>query len=107
MARCNRDNREEKRERIIERLVGGCDLPPELLHGGCYVEMRGRNRVTVRGCKKIVRYSTEDIILKMKCDFLEIHGKRLCCLTYFSGAVVIEGIVDSIAFIKTFDGEAR
>lgn len=107
MYRSNRESAREKREKFIERLVGGYDVPPELLCGGCHVEIRGRNRVTVRGCKKIVRYSTENIILKMKCDFLEIHGKRLCCLTYLSGAVVVEGLIDSIGFIKTFDGEVR
>jgi hypothetical protein len=36
----------------------------------------------------------------MKCSFVRICGKRLTCLTYLSGAVAVEGIVDSLDFVK-------
>ena len=106
MRRDKRQELDEKRERIIERLVGGCDIPPELLSGGCFVELRGRNSITVRGCKRIVKYSTEVIVLKMKSDCMEITGKRLVCLTYTSGGVLIEGIVDGIRFVRSGASEA-
>ena len=105
MARGKREGISDKREKIVERLVGNYDIPPELLHGGCFIEIRGRNSITVRGCRKIVRYSTEVIVLKMKCELIEIRGKRLTCLTYLSGAVAVEGLIDSLCFIKTHNGE--
>lgn len=95
----------DKREAFVAKLVGDYDVPPELLSGGCFVEIRGRNSIIVRGCRKIVKYSTENIVLKMKRDLIEITGKKLTCLTYFSGAVSVEGVIDSLSFVKMYNGE--
>ena len=88
------------KESLVERLVGEYDVPPELMCGGCFAEIRGRHHVTVRGCKRVVKYSPEAVMLKMRRDTIVIEGKRLRCLTYFSGAVSVEGIIDSICFVK-------
>jgi sporulation protein YqfC len=92
------------REGIIERIVGDYDVPPELLCGGCFAEIRGRHQITVRGCRRVVRYSPEAVVLKMKRDTVVIAGKRLRCLTYFSGAVTVEGIIDSFSFSRDCEG---
>ena len=105
MGKGKRTDASDKKERMVEALVGSCDVPPELLHGGCFIEIRGRNSITVRGCRKIVRYSTETIVLRMKSELVEIRGKRLTCLTYLSGAVAVEGLIDSVCFVKTHNGE--
>ena len=97
--------RADRRDKLVARLVGDYDVPPELMHGGCFIEIRGRNSVVVRGCRKIIKYSTENIVLKMKRDLVEIAGKKLTCLTYFSGAVSVEGIIDSLSFVKMYNGE--
>ncbi len=89
---------------VVERLVGDHDLPPELLCGGCFIEIRGRNSVTVRGCRRIIRYTPDIVILKMHKDTLEVTGKRLTCITYLAGAVAVEGIVDSVGFVKRLEG---
>ena len=91
------------RESLVERLVGGYDVPPEILCGGCYAEIRGRNHVTVRGCRRVVKYSPETVVLKMKRESIVIVGKRLRCLTYFSGAVTVEGIIDTFSFLGADD----
>lgn len=93
--------KQNKKGGFIERLAGDYDIPPELLHGGCFVEIRGRNSVTVRGCRRIIKYCTEKVILKMCRDILEVTGKRLTCLTYFSGAVVIEGLIEGLNFQRS------
>ena len=90
---------------IIEKLVGDHDIPPELLCGGCFIEIRGRNHVTVRGCRRIIKYTTERIVLRMHKDSLEITGKRLTCITYLAGAVSVEGIVDSVGFVRRSECE--
>ena len=85
---------------VVERLVGDYDLPPELLCGGCFIEIRGRNSVTVRGCRRIVRYTPESVVLRMHKNTVEVTGKRLTCITYLAGAVIVEGMVDSVGFVK-------
>ena len=95
----------DKKENLVARLVGDYDVPPELLNGGCFVEIRGRNSIIVRGCRKVVKYSTENIVLKLKRDLIEITGKKLICLTYLSGALSVEGIIDSLSFVKMYGGE--
>ena len=94
----------QSKRTVVERLVGDHDLPPELLYGGCFIEMRGRNSVTVRGCRRIIRYTPESVVLKMRKDTLEVKGKRLTCITYLAGAVAVEGIVDSVGFVKRTEG---
>ena len=91
---------------IVERLVGDYDVPPELLCGGCFIEMRGRHSITVRGCRRVIKYSTENIVLKMKSETIEITGRRLRCLTYLSGAVTIEGKINSFGFSGDRESEA-
>ena len=80
------------------------DIPGELVAGGCYVEIRGRNCVRVRGCRKIMVYSPTKVVLKMKRDILCVGGKRLSCLTYFAGAISVEGIIDSVSFLRQCEG---
>ena len=94
----------EKRS-ITELLACDYDVPAELLCGGCFVEIRGRYGVTVRGCRKIILYSQSKIILKMKREILQRIGKRLSCITYTAGAVSVEGIIDSVSYMREYMGE--
>ena len=99
--RIKRERTPNDKESLVEKLVGGYDVPPEILCGGCFAEIRGRNQVTVRGCRRVVKYSPEAVVLKMKRESIVIVGKRLRCLTYFSGAVTVEGIIDTFSFLGT------
>ena len=91
-------NKQNKRS-LSELLSCELDLPAELLSGGCFVEMRGRNCVSVRGCRRIILYSQCKVILKMKRDVLQICGKRLGCVAYMGGCVSVEGLIDSVSFL--------
>ena len=88
----------EHTESFFASLARDYDIPPELLHGGCFIEIRGRNSVAVRGCKRIIKYSNEKIVLRMSRYSITVTGKKLTCLTYFSGAISVEGIIDSLNF---------
>ena len=82
-----------------ELLTCEYDIPGELTSGGCYIEIRGRNCVRVRGCRRIVVYSPVKVVLKMKNEMLCVCGKRLSCVTYLAGAISVEGIIDSVSFL--------
>ena len=89
-----------KKRPLIERLTVEEDLPAELLSGGCFIEIRGRHSVLVRGCRRILTYSESRVALKMKKEVVEIEGKRLTCLSYLAGAVSVEGFIDSVGFLR-------
>lgn len=95
----------ENKRGLVERLVCDHDMPPELFSGGCFIELHGRNKIVIRGCRKIIKYSSEIVILKMFREIVEIRGKRLICITYLAGAVSVEGLVDSVGFVKKEKGE--
>ena len=94
------------RRSFSEFLVCECDVPGELV-SGCYVEIRGRESVRIRGCRRIVSYSPVKVVLKLKSELLCVCGKRLSCLTYFAGAISVEGIIDSVSFLRECEGESR
>ena len=93
----------EKRA-LAERLCIDCDLPPELFSGGCFIEIRGRNSVVLRGCRRILGYSETKVSLKMKNDVVEVLGRRLTCISYLAGAVSVEGFIETVSFLGT-EGE--
>lgn len=87
------------RRSIIERLVTERDVPAELLWGGCYIEIRGRSCVVIRGCRRILEYSEGRVALSLKRTAVLVTGKRLTCISYLAGAVSVEGIIDSVSFL--------
>lgn len=89
-----RDGREHLPEWLVKRL----DFPPDVLCGGLRVEMRGRESLTVEGCRKILVYTPTLIKLKMHRCVLVIEGERLLCHAYLSGAVGLEGMVNCLHF---------
>ncbi len=90
----------KKKASLAEWLIKDHDIPPELLSGGCFMELRGRHSVIVRGCRRVVRYSTESVMLRIYKNIVEIRGKRLTCMTYLAGTVTVEGLIDSVSFVR-------
>ena len=95
----NKKNNTEKRcGGIIEYLSIKAELPSDVLSGEMRIELRGRNTLFVHGCKRIIKYSAEEMILGMKNTELHIAGERLICTTYHSGVVTVEGFIKKISF---------
>lgn len=95
-----KEKKKSLKRSFSEMLVCECDVPGEILAGGCFVEIRGRNSVRIRGCMRIILYSPCKIVLKMKREILQVCGKRLTCVTYFAGAISVEGVIDSVSFLR-------
>ena len=96
------DSKKAKKQKrpLMERLAVENDVPPELLSGGCFVEIRGRYSVVVRGCRRILVYSDTRVVLKMRRDIIAVEGKRLTCISYLAGAVSVEGLIDKVEFVR-------
>ena len=73
---------------FAERMGNVLDIPADLLRGGCYMEMRGQNELRLQGCRQILVYTAEEIVLRLRrgggaCkrashDML-ILSRRVCC----------------------------
>ena len=74
------------------------DFQPEVMLGGCHLELRGRCSLAVGGCRGIVAYSPTEIVLRLKKGFLRVNGADLCCDSYMRGEVIVSGRVDTIGF---------
>ena len=92
--------KQRKKRPFLERLAVENDVPPELLSGGCFIEIRGRYSVVVRGCRKILAYSEAKVVLKMRREVIAVEGKRLTCISYLAGAVSVEGFIDRVDFVR-------
>ncbi|MBQ9087088.1 MAG: YabP/YqfC family sporulation protein [Clostridia bacterium] len=89
-----RGERADLRERLCRRL----DLPPDCLPGVGLVELRGQNSMTVKGCGKILTYTPELIRIGLKKGVLCVRGRRLCCTSYYVGAVGVDGWICGVSF---------
>ena len=66
-------------------------LPSDVLEGSFSLEVRERHAVYMRGCRRIVKYSTDEMIMAAKGFEIRIRGRRLICSTYHYGAITVEG----------------
>lgn len=85
---------------LPEWLAVRLDIPPDLFTGGMRLEMRGRQSLTVHGCRRILAYGPECMRLALKDATLTVRGSRLICTSYLGGAVGIDGQVDALCFLE-------
>ncbi len=74
------------------------DIQPELLLGGCRLELRGRSSLAVGGCRGIIEYSPSIIRLRLRDGKLTVTGESLTCDSYTGGEVLISGRVNIMEF---------
>ena len=98
MRRKNKSCKEQSSLGFGQKVCRALDITPDILPGGSYVEIRGRSNLLIRGCKKILKYSTDEIVIATRKDIFAVRGAALTCISYLAGAIGIEGRVDSIEF---------
>ena len=86
---------------LAEMLSAKTTLPSDILVGEFRLEMRGRNTVILNGCKRILEYSPNKMMLSAKSWSFSIIGERLVCTSYHDGAICIEGYIKDIVFDET------
>ena len=78
--------------RVGERL----GLPREGWPGGFSAFLSGAGEVTVRGCRKILRYEPEIISLSVGKQELSVHGAGLVCTAYSAETVTVTGNIAAL-----------
>ena len=89
--------KEEKRG-FIEYLSMKAELPSDAVAGEVRIELRGRNLLFLCGCRRILKYTPELIVLSVKGGTVSVTGERLICTSYHSGTISIEGAISSVSF---------
>ncbi len=79
-----------------ERLCRALDIVPDMIPGAGTVEIRGRNSVCIREGGRILHYTEELVSVEYGKGRVEVKGKRLCCTSYHSGVIRIDGLICSV-----------
>lgn len=88
----------DKKRGLAEILALGAELPSDLLCGRFRLEIRGRNQLFIWGCRRILKYSEDEMVMSAKGFSVAIRGERLICSAYHEGGVSIEGYICGVDF---------
>lgn len=81
---------------ILHGIMEKTSLPSDIAFGGFRLEMQGGRELYVSGCKKILKYTEGEIILRASAFDVFICGKHLECLSYHPTGISICGQIKSI-----------
>lgn len=81
---------------LLARFGERLDIPREALPGGFGVTLSGESELTVRGCRRIVRYGVTEIVLGVGKTTLAVRGERLLCAAFGAGCVTVTGRIVSL-----------
>lgn len=87
-----------KKEGFLGRFGERLDIPREALPGGFGLTLSGQSELTVRGCRRILEYSTDLILLLLSGVVLEISGEGLLCRVFTPERITVCGRVSAICF---------
>ena len=98
-------NKNEKQRRgLLEMLAVKAELPSDALAGEVLVEMRGRQTMLVQGCRRILEYSPERIVIAARGFSVSVVGQRLICSAYYGGTVAVEGLISGVYYGEEGEG---
>jgi hypothetical protein len=84
---------EKTARRLAERWRVRCFL-------GCapLLVLEGDHVLTVRGCQRILSYTTEDILLLAGGRGVRVEGRRLLCRSFSAGAITVVGEILRLSY---------
>ncbi len=91
----------KSRATLSEWMSVHLDIPADLGPDALRLDLRGRNTLTVHGCRRIVDFTPCSIRLALAGCELLVEGERLTCTSYLAGAVGIEGCICRMEFLNT------
>ena len=89
-----------KKRGLWAALTDGVSIPREALPGGFALALSGQRELTVRGCRRILHYSEEEICLRVGGTVLRILGRELFCASLCSGGVTVRGWISALCFAE-------
>lgn len=90
-------NEKEKRP-MRDRISRKMFLPTETFSGGIYIELRGRTELCLGGCRRILKYSEDEMIFEICDGSVCVRGEKLSANSYLAGTVGVRGYIESVSF---------
>lgn len=81
----------------MEWLEKKFDISPDIT-SGIRIEIKGQNRLLLEGCRKILKYGEQEMLLDLGKTRLRVCGERLWCTSFISGALGVGGQITSVIF---------
>lgn len=91
------EKKDRSRADLAEWLEKRLDVSPGL-SSGIRIEICGQNRLLLEGCRKILKYSQEEMLLDLGKVRLRVCGQRLWCTSFISGALGVGGHIVTVCF---------
>ncbi len=80
------------------KISNALDFPPETLGGLSEITVSEAGNIRISRCRSVIRYTEEEICLRLCHSDLIVTGKNLLLHTYFDGHMTISGRVDGVTF---------
>ncbi len=81
--------------KLKKRLLQLVDLPEDAF-GGTHIEIVSNSSVKVNGCRRIVDYSSDKVVLSMKEYELTVVGRNLTLSSYGENTASVTGEIISV-----------
>lgn len=81
--------------KLKKRLLQLVDLPEDAF-GGSHIEIVSNTTVKINGCRRIIDYSSDKVILSMKEYDLTVIGRGLTLSSYGENTAAVSGEIMSI-----------
>ena len=83
--------RQMSKQTIRQRLAGRfiAEMPDVILSGD--------RCASVRGCRRILAYSPEEVVLALRERVVRLSGEGLRCVSFSGGCVTVEGKIASVS----------
>ncbi len=81
--------------KLKKRFLQLVDLPEDAF-GGSHIEIVSNSSVKVNGCRRIIDYSSDKVILSMKEYELTVVGRNLTLASYGENTAAVSGHILSV-----------
>ncbi len=88
------------REPFKQKMLRAMGAPESMVRQQPEICMIGFERISIENYSSILKYSTEEILLRLIRGKLQIQGSSLCVKEIGEGSICIEGTVRQICFME-------
>ena len=85
---------------LFEEIIENLHLEPELVHSKAKIMLYGKKLAYFENVKKIFAFSPSELILLTKGGKVQVLGENLMIGQYGDGDLVLQGEVQSVAFVE-------
>ena len=82
----------------VDKISDALLLPVDTLRNFPTVQIRGNRETVVEGCRGLLSYERECVLLETKFCVIEIQGRELILRTLAAGMLSIKGYISKVEF---------